>query len=81
MTDQSTDIVTQAYNDFMTKLFGTVPANASEYTVSEEVYRGCMQQVMAKHGLHQGHPKYLEFILTMVGRSPQIDRGAEEGNG
>jgi hypothetical protein len=73
-----TDVVTQAYNDFMTRMFGVVPTNPEEYEISEADYITHMKAIQEIYGLYQGHKDFLEFMLTILGRSPQIIRGAGE---
>jgi hypothetical protein len=70
------DLVTKAYNDFMTRLFGEVPKEPREHEVTREQYTQTMQDVQKFYGITQGHPGFLEFMLTMVGRSPKIIEGA-----
>lgn len=71
-------LTTKAYNDFMTRLFGHVPKEPGKLEVPRERYTEIMHEVQKEYGLTQGHPDFLEFMLTMVGRSPKIIEGAGE---
>ena len=71
--------VDRAYNEFMTRLFGYVPENPRTLTVDRETYTKVMQEIQEKYGLEQGHPDFLEWTLTLVGRSPRLTK--EKGAG
>lgn len=75
------DIVTEAYNDLMTRMFGVVPQHPEEYSVSREEYVQHMEAIQEIYGLTHGHPKFLEFMLTLAGRSPIIYTKGENANG
>lgn len=77
-TPYESDIVTEAFNDFMMELFGELPKDVSEKTIDRDRYTEAMKAIQEKYGLTQGHPQYLEFMLTLVGRSPQFTKGAED---
>lgn len=70
------DLTTRAYNDFITRLIGHVPSNPQDWEVPREYYTRTMAAVQQEYGLTQGHPEFLHFMLTMVGRSPKIIEGA-----
>lgn len=61
-----------AYNEFMEELFGTVPTQPAQEFVDREKYREVMIKVQKRYGLEQGDPDFLEWVLTLVGRSPQL---------
>lgn len=66
------DRVTRAYNAFMMRLFGHVPLTPGIHSTDRETYTKTMQEIQEEYGLKQGEPDFLEWILTMLGRSPQI---------
>lgn len=74
------DIVTQAYNDLMTRMFGVVPQHPEEYTIEREQYVQHMAAIQKIYGLNHGHPKFLEFMLTLAGRSPKITEGTNNND-
>lgn len=77
------DVVTKAYNDFMTRAFGMEVdlIHPGDYSIHEDEYKEHMAAIQEIYGLSQGHPQYLEFMLTMVGRSPKIIKGAGTDDG
>jgi hypothetical protein len=71
------DRVTKAYNEFMVRLFGTIPSHPNELFVDKEVYTKEMHTVQERYGLTQGTPDFLEWVLTLVGRSPVLTSEGE----
>jgi hypothetical protein len=75
--------INKAHDELIEKLF-CVPANTIGSVVglkiSRSFYTKCMEAVQDKYGLKQGHPQFLEWVLTCVGRSPIIIED-EEGAG
>lgn len=61
-----------AYNEFMTRLFGSVPTVPQDEQVDRDKYTEEMVAVQERYGLHQGDPDFLEWMLTLVGRSPVL---------
>lgn len=65
------------YEEFMVELFdlpkseweANFPANRE---VARSRYTEVMKKVQDEHGLKQGHPQFMEWIFTCVGRSPII---------
>lgn len=64
--------ITKAYNEFMTRLFGEVPQDPGTLTVEKEHYTTEMMRVQKRYGLEHGDPDFLEWMLTLVGRSPML---------
>jgi hypothetical protein len=48
--------------------------------ISRTDYTKAMHKVQDKYGLKQGHPQFLEWVFTCVGRSPVIIED-KEGDG
>jgi hypothetical protein len=72
------DRITEAFNDFMQRLFGEVPADPRRLSVDRTRYTETMLEVQKEYGLQQGDPDFLEWVLTLVGRSPVITEGRED---
>jgi hypothetical protein len=71
------DRIGRAYIELMTKLFGSVPANPHERSVERDTYDTAMKDVQEQYGLEQGDPDFLEWVLTVVGRSPVLTQRGE----
>lgn len=65
-------MVTRAYNEFMTKLFGSVPDNPREIAVERSRYESTLQAIVAKYGFEEGYPVSLEWAFVLMGRGPRI---------
>ena len=74
------DKVTQAYEEFLIELFGSVPEDVSTCQVTRSKYTETMKRVQEKYELEQGKPDFLEWIFTCVGRSPIIIEDTENTN-
>lgn len=75
--------INDVYEEFLTELFSTLEGaiNPYELQVSRSRYKDAMNKIQDKYGLRQGHPQFIEWIFTCVGRSPVIvddKKGAEE---
>lgn len=79
-TPYESDIVTEAFNAFMMELFGELPKDINEREIDRDVYTKAMERIQDKFGLVQGHPQHLEFVLTLLGRSPKFTKGAEDSD-
>lgn len=69
--------VYKEFSDELTKL--SIPHNGF-MGVKRLDYTKAMEKVQKKYGLRQGHPQFLEWVFTCVGRSPMIIED-EEGAG
>lgn len=76
--ERSRKRVYDAQDDLLTKLFGSVPENPAEFEVTREEYIKAMDEVKAEHGLQEGDPDLVLFVLEQLSRSPRIK---EEANG
>ena len=63
--------VTKAYEAFAALL-------GDEPQVPRTVYTEAMRQVEADFSINQGDDDYLEWVLTLIGRSPQILEDGED---
>ena len=69
--------ISGVYEEFMVELFNlpktdweaNFPANRE---VTRSRYTKIMKQIQKDYGLKQGHPQFIEWIFTCVGRSPII---------
>lgn len=64
--------INTAYNEFMMRLFGRVPKVSQDEQVDRDKYTQEMLFIQNKYGLEQGDPDFLEWMLTLVGRSPAL---------
>lgn len=72
--------INQAHEELMTELFGKFYREKQEpLMVERTTYTRAMETVQKKYGLRQGHPDFLAWVFTCVGRSPMIieDEGDE----
>jgi hypothetical protein len=75
------DRIKKAHDELMLKLYGTTIEDPRMGSVYRDDYTKAMLEVQEKYGLEQGDPDFLEWMLTLVGRSPMlIDRPSEGGN-
>ncbi len=68
-----------AYREFLVLLFGAVPRRPSELWVSREAYSEAMNAIEDKYRLDIGDSNFLEWRLTLLGRSPMIINGETKG--
>lgn len=68
----SNERIQKAYDEFMIELFGEVPKDVSLMTVSRSGYTKAMQDVQTKYSIKQGDPDFIEWLFTLIGRSPMI---------
>ncbi|OAB75584.1 hypothetical protein [Paenibacillus crassostreae] len=61
-----------AYREFLVLLFGVLPEQASNLWVSREAYVKAMDVIEEKYRLAIGDSNFLEWRLTLLGRSPMI---------
>lgn len=79
MKNDEKDVVTTAYNELIKDLFGDSTVDVSTRMVTRKDYKTSMLKIQEKHGLEEGHPKFLEWTLTLAGRSPRfIDRTSDQ---
>ncbi|MCI3922670.1 hypothetical protein MO973_20775 [Paenibacillus sp. TRM 82003] len=64
--------ISRAYREFLELTFNTMPQHPCELWVSREAYVNAMNFVEAKYKLKVGDPDFLEWRLTLLGRSPMI---------
>jgi hypothetical protein len=69
------------YEEFLRELFGSVPEDVSSQEVKRSEYTKAMKAVQERHGLKQGHPDFVGWVFTLVGRSPMIIEDNEKGAG
>ena len=62
-----------AYGDLMHALFGEIPIDIRLRNVSREHYTKALRQVEVEYDIKQGDEDYLEWVLTLLGRSPIIN--------
>ena len=65
------------YDEFMVALYDLPKSEIdkkepSELEVTRSHYTKVMKQIQKDYGLKQGHPQFMEWIFTCVGRSPII---------
>lgn len=78
--DSAAERLSLAYKEFLELLFGTVPRQPSDYWVSREAYVQAMKVIEEKYNLEAGDEDFLEWRLTILGRSPRlIDDKTMEG--
>lgn len=70
--DNAENRISMAYREFSTLLFDTVPRQQSELWVSREAYVNAMNFIEAKYKLKVSDPDFLEWRLTLLGRSPMF---------
>ncbi|MDQ0086736.1 hypothetical protein J2T12_000130 [Paenibacillus anaericanus] len=68
----TTERISLAYREFLVLLFGAVPQQPSDLWVSREAYIEAMNTIEDKYGLDIGDSNFLEWRLTLLGRSPMI---------
>lgn len=61
-----------AFHKLMIELFGMLPEQLHEREVSRSTYTNALRKVEAECDIKQGDEDYLEWVLTLVGRSPKI---------
>lgn len=66
--------ISDAYETFMLALFGEVPKNPQEHTVSRATYDEKMRAVQEDFNLKEGDPEFLEWIITLLARSPKFEQ-------
>jgi hypothetical protein len=69
--------VTVAFEVFMMELFGEIPSQLELCEIDRETYTKEMKKVQERFDLVPGDPDFLEWVLTLTGRSPKIIEGAE----
>jgi hypothetical protein len=70
--DSAAERISLAYREFLVLLFGTVPRQPSDLWVSREAYVDAMNVIEAKYRLETGDENFLEWRLTLLGRSPML---------
>lgn len=71
--DNSTgDRISLAYREFLVLLFGYVPQLPSDLWVSRDSYVQAMNAIEEKYKLEVGDVDFLEWRLTLLGRSPKV---------
>lgn len=75
----------KVHDELLHEIFGKIEGDidVSTVCVRRGVYTKAMKKVQDKYGLRQGHPDFLEWVFTCVGRSPIIieDKEGAEDNG
>ena len=66
-----------AHDKLLQKLFGYVPKNPGELTVSREDYTVAMEAVQKETGLIEGDPDLVLFVLEQLSRSPKFSEKKE----
>lgn len=70
--EMSAERINLAYKEFLMLLFGALPRQPSALWVSREAYSEAMKAIEDKYRLNIGDPNFLEWRLTLLGRSPRI---------
>jgi hypothetical protein len=79
--DSAADRISVAYREFLELLFGAVPRQPSDLWVSRDSYVQAMKVIEDKYKLETGEENFLEWRLTLFGRSPMlIDHKVREMN-
>lgn len=73
------DTINKAFEEFMIELFGSVPEDIASQKVNRSEYMEKMKKVQEKYGLKQGHPDFVGWLFTLIGRSPIIIEDDKEG--
>lgn len=73
--------INQAHEELLIELFGSVPEDVAVLEVKRTDYTEAMKKVQDRHGLKQGHPDFLAWVFTCVGRSPMIIEDNSKGAG
>lgn len=73
--------ISEAHEELMYRLFGSdiTEVDPTTLSVSRKKYDKKLKEVQKEYGLKQGHPQFMEWVFTCVGRSPIIveDEDAE----
>ncbi|MEF2244236.1 hypothetical protein V1L65_04750 [Paenibacillus sp. IITD108] len=64
--------ISSAYKEFLVLLFSAVPRQPSDLWVSREAYVNAMNVIEEKYKLEPGDTNFLEWRLTLLGRSPRL---------
>lgn len=67
-----------AYNTFMKRLGPLCTADEDGVYVKREDYRKVLNEVENEFNIKQGDEDHLEWVLTLIGRSPKIIEDGEE---
>ncbi|REK71496.1 hypothetical protein [Paenibacillus paeoniae] len=70
--DSAADRISLAYKEFLVLLFGSIPRQPSDLLVSREAYINTMNIIEEKYRLEAGDADFLEWRLTLLGRSPMF---------
>lgn len=70
--DLATERISSAYTEFLVLLFGAVPRQPSDLWVSRVAYINAMNVIEEKYRLEVGDTDFLEWRLTLLGRSPML---------
>jgi len=70
--DSAAERISLAYKEFLVLLFGLVPRQPSDLWVSREAYINAMNVIEEKYRLEVGDVDFLEWRLTLLGRSPML---------
>lgn len=70
--DLAAERISSAYTEFLVLLFGDVPRQPSDLWVSREAYINAMNVIEEKYRLEVGDNDFLEWRLTLFGRSPRL---------
>ncbi|WP_080831879.1 hypothetical protein [Cohnella massiliensis] len=76
--DSAAERIHLAYKEFLVLLFGSVPQQPSELWVSREAYIHAMNIIEEKYQLEPGDENFLEWRLTLLGRSPMLKKDDTE---
>ncbi|WP_091164022.1 hypothetical protein [Paenibacillus sp. 1_12] len=77
--DSAADRISLAYREFLVLLFGSVPRQPSDLWVSRDAYVKAMKAIEEKYGLEIDDENFLEWRLTLLGRSPMIKGDEKKG--
>jgi len=64
--------VYEAHDSLLIKLFGYIPGEPGNYTVSRSAYTKAMHEVQKETGLVEGDPDMILFVLEQLSRSPRF---------
>lgn len=73
--------LTEAYKEFIIRLFGSIDLDAREQIVTRERYRKVLRDIQNEYGLEEGDPDMGEWMMTLVMRSPKFyedNKGADK---
>ena len=65
-------VVTKAYKELMSDLFGHVPERPEFCSVDKDKYQKVLEKIQDRYGLDDDHPEYEDWIMTLLHRKPKL---------